>query len=584
MNKINSCQDSGEIKLKTRADLEKKEFFDSKDNKYRVKKLIQLMEILNKPDFDIELDEMKFTKLKKYKDYSLVKLTEPELKKLLANYDMKEESYINFLGIKKIEDGKTYSLQLDIFLDKFIRINLKEITFEENLDVIFNMYDKDRNGSISKSEALELITYFSELNLLSFDQGTINVIVDAIFKEIDKSRSGNISKLALGRFLEKYKEEDITINPFTKVKTCDSVTKIRRNDSLPITQEQEKELERITRKKDRSKFRKFWVLNKKMAIWTIIYIILCISTGLINRSLEGGRQYATTKAARFFAGVIFFNLALLILFMCLTTITFISTTKLKFYLPLNDTRLYHEVCASVLGVATIVHVLIHIFGDFVEIANKCAKKPAKKYVTVAWLTFANLTGLTGVFALLVFSIMIITPLIPAIRNKRYELFLWTHKLFYIGIILLVLHCRTPDTKRWTFLFVMTLPLILYTIELVFRFVRYCFNKTKVLRVKFLPSGVILLEIQKPKNFTYRCGQYAQVCIPRLSKWQWHPFTFASSPSDDSVFFYINPVGDWTKSLKTLGTKQTGNFKFYLFCNLNYILFILFLIKNNITCI
>ena len=261
MNK--SSQISVEIKLKTLDELEKKEFFDLKDNKYRVKKLIQLMKILNKPDFDIELDEMKFTKLKKYKEYSLLKITEPELKKLLANYDMKEESYINFLGIKKIEDGKIYSLQLDIFIDKFIRINLKEITFEENLDVIFKMFDKDRNGSISKSEALELITYFSEFNLLSFDKATINLIVDSIFKEIDKSRSGNISKSALGKFLEKYKENDITINPFTKVKTSDSVTKIRRNKSIPITQEQEKELERITRKKDRSKFRKFWVLNKK---------------------------------------------------------------------------------------------------------------------------------------------------------------------------------------------------------------------------------------------------------------------------------------------------------------------------------
>jgi hypothetical protein len=35
------------------------------------------------------------------------------------------------------------------------------------------------------------------------------------------------------------------------------------------------------------------------------------------------------------------------------------------------------------------------------------------------------------------------------------------------------------------------------------------------------------------------------------------------------------VGDWTKSLKTLGTKQTGNFKFYSFTIFINSLFILF---------
>lgn len=106
-------------------------------------------------------------------------------------------------------------------------------------------------------------------------------------------------------------------------------------------------MERITRKKDRSKLRKFWVLKQKMIILTIIYFFLCLTAGLVNRSLEGGRQYATTKAARFFAGIIFFNTFLLIFFMCITTLSFISITRLKFYLLLSDTRLYQIVCAAV---------------------------------------------------------------------------------------------------------------------------------------------------------------------------------------------------------------------------------------------
>ncbi len=147
---------------------------------------------------------MRCDKMKKYKEYQLVKLTQTELKKVLPNYDIKEEIYLSFLGINKI--GKeNYSLQMDIYLDKFIKINQKVITFEENLDVIFKMFDKNKNGAISLSDVSKLIHYFNKLNGLNFEKETISVITDKIFKEIDKSNSGSISKEALGQYLEKFK-------------------------------------------------------------------------------------------------------------------------------------------------------------------------------------------------------------------------------------------------------------------------------------------------------------------------------------------------------------------------------------------
>ena len=550
----NNTGNSGNIVPKSREALLKKEFFEPKDNIYRIKKLNQLVENLQKPDFDIELDEMKITKLQKYKDYALVKLTEEELKKILGNFDIKEPEYLNFLGINKI-DNDAYSLQLDIFMDKFIRINLKEITLDENVDIIFKMFDKDKDNSISKKEAYDLLNYFSDIGLLDFYKPTLDAIVNSIFIEINKSNRGTISKQELKAFLEKFKDEDITINPFIRVKTSDAVLKNRGIKAKILSPEEEREMERISRKKERSKLFKFWFLNKKMIIWTVIYIGLCITAGIVNRSLEQGRQYATTKAARFFAGIIFLNLALVILFMCLTTITFLSSTCLKFYLPLGDTLLYHEVCGCVLGVTVIVHALIHVFGDFPEIAAKCAPQKAKAYVTVAWLMFANLTGLTGVIAFFVFGVVITLPLIPKIRNNKWEIFYYLHKLFYVGFVLVILHANTPDTKRWTNLVYFSVPVFLFLIELIFRLVRMHMNKTKVAQINYLPSGVVLLEITKPKHFNYLCGQYAQINIPKLAKYQYHPFTFASSPDDDNVYFYIAPVGDWTKDLKKLDKNE-----------------------------
>ena len=547
---------SANIVPKTKEELFKKKFFDEKDNRYRVSKLNNLVKILQDPNFDIELDELKFKKLQKYKDYSLVKLTKQELKTILSNYDLKEETYLNFLGINKLDED-SYSLQLDLFLDKFIRINLNEITLEENLDMVFKMYDKDNDGKISKKEATDLLTYFNEINLLEFDKKTIDVIITSLFNEINKSKSGSISKPEMKVYLEKFKESGVTLNPFVKVRSNDSVTKTR-DKTKTIISKDDSELNKVERKKDRSKFYKFWDLNKKMIIWTAIYVVICITAGVVNRALEKGRQYETTKAARFFAGVIYINFSFLLLLMCTTTITFLSSTSLRKFLPIDDTTFYHEVCGCVMGVAIVIHVLIHLAGDFVEIEKKCSTQEAKKYVTVAWLTFANITGLTGFLALLNFSVVMILPIIPWIRNNRFEIFYYTHKLFYVGIILVVLHANTPDTGRYTQLVFFPIPCIVFIVELVFRFIRYCTNKTKVKRVNFLPSGVILLEIEKPKKFEYKCGQYAQINIPNLSKLQWHPFTFASSPDDDNVYFYISPAGDWTKDLKKLDKDSKGS--------------------------
>jgi len=548
------------IKLKNKDDLlSVKKFFDDMQNKIRVAKLIKLVERLPEPDFDLTLDEMKFTKLKKYKDYPLLKITKPELKQLLGNYDLKEETYIKFLGINKF-DKDTYSLQLDIFIDKFIRINLKEITLDENLNIIFAMYDKDKDGIISKKEAHDLLTYFSETSLLGFDKETMDIIITAIYNEIDSSKKGEIDQEDLRRFLLKFQDKDLTINPFIKVKATNSVTKIHGGKSM-ITQFEEKEMERIARKTYRSKFSKAWHLNKKMIIWTILYILVNLGLGFTN-SLVANPDPETIyiKVARVNAGMIFFNITLAILFMCLTPLTYISSTCCKWYLPLGDTILYHQVCGCMVGCCAVLHVAFHIpeytehavnyfFGkDSCESVNFTDDR--QKYLTISGLVT---TGL--------FMFVIILPIIPYIKNKKFEVWWYFHKFFLLATIAMAVHANIPNGDKpykITTLVYLTLPMFLWIMEVVFRIVRYVKNKTKVTKLKYLQSGVLILEIEKPANFTYICGQYASVNIPKIAFFQWHPFTFASSPDDDKLYFFIAPAGDWTNELKKLCTDDKGS--------------------------
>ena len=63
-----------------------------------------------------------------------------------------------------------------------------------------------------------------------------------------------------------------------------------------------------------------------------------------------------------------------------------------------------------------------------------------------------------------------------------------------------------------------------------------------------------IQFRKP-SFRYAPGQWIFINVPAVSKWQWHPFTITSCPSDPYVSIHLRQVGDFTKRLgQVLGTQ------------------------------
>lgn len=59
-----------------------------------------------------------------------------------------------------------------------------------------------------------------------------------------------------------------------------------------------------------------------------------------------------------------------------------------------------------------------------------------------------------------------------------------------------------------------------------------------------------LRLEKP-TFHYVPGQYLFMCIPDISKHQWHPFTISSCPEEGFISVHIKINGDWTKAAASL---------------------------------
>lgn len=73
----------------------------------------------------------------------------------------------------------------------------------------------------------------------------------------------------------------------------------------------------------------------------------------------------------------------------------------------------------------------------------------------------------------------------------------------------------------------------------------------------LPGDVVRISFPK-ERFSYMGGQYVFICIPKVTAWEWHPFSLSSSPDDDTVLLHVRVLGNWTRSLYKLAASKGGD--------------------------
>lgn len=150
--------------------------------------------------------------------------------------------------------------------------------------------------------------------------------------------------------------------------------------------------------------------------------------------------------------------------------------------------------------------------------------------------------LAGEIALIVGLVIGITSL-PQIRRKRFEIFYYTHHLYIIFIIFFLFH--TGDRH-----FYMVFPAIfLFAIERLLRIIQSR-PQTCILSARIFPFKAIEVILPKEPSLKYTPTSIIFIKVPRISKFQWHSFSIASSSSvdDDTMSVIIKCDGSWTNSL------------------------------------
>ncbi|KAG7315331.1 hypothetical protein KOW79_021419 [Hemibagrus wyckioides] len=321
--------------------------------------------------------------------------------------------------------------------------------------------------------------------------------------------------------------------------------------------------------------------------------------------------------ARAPAACLNFNCMLILLPVCRNLLSFLrgtiqccSRTAAR---QLDRNITFHKLVAYMIAFHTAVHTIAHLFNferfesaqreenntSLAHVLSLIGNKNNESYlnpirtketsqIIVMFTTIAGLTGVVITLAL----ILIITSSMEVIRRSYFEVFWFTHHLFIIFFIGLVLHgvgrivrgqtlddlkrhapqncskrferwgldsdCpvphfagNPPGTWKWVLA-----PMILYVFEMLIRFYRSR-QKVVITKVVMHPSKTLELQLKK-KGFKMEVGQYVFMKCPSISHLEWHPFTLTSAPEEDHFSIHIRIVGDWTDALyKACGGDKTG---------------------------
>ncbi|CAF1196565.1 unnamed protein product [Adineta ricciae] len=273
-------------------------------------------------------------------------------------------------------------------------------------------------------------------------------------------------------------------------------------------------------------------VKETLAIYVIIYRITVT------------RSHAFVVVARIGGMLLNFNCALVITLMLKQTILIIRTNSfLRKIIPVDDHIDFHKIVGRFIAVLSIVHTIAHManFGRLTDHSwgtYMFATRP-----NLGWV--GGLAPLTGVILCIILAVIVICSMQWIRRGGHFQIFYWTHLLYFPFFILLILHAG--NFWKW-----IVGPLSLFLLEKTYSILtRYSVRsgRTYLHSATIEQSNVISLNIHRPKNFTFQPGDYISINLPRVALYEFHPFTISSAPEEmGNLRVHIQAVGNWTKQV------------------------------------
>ena len=209
--------------------------------------------------------------------------------------------------------------------------------------------------------------------------------------------------------------------------------------------------------------------------------------------------------------------------------TFLQRTPLSMFVPFYDLHHIHTVAGAIVGTDVMIHGTAHII-----------RWALQGNASFLWTTH---TGRSGFIALIITPLITWPMLYPSIKKQlSWE---WRKGLHYLSIVWGF--CAMFHAPQMHIIYLMGIPVCVYLLDyLVGVFWRSYLVESSTF--KRLECGTEL-SFEHPPGFTSDGTGYVMVCVPWISKYQWHAFSLFAHPSKPNhSCVCMNVNGDWTKEL------------------------------------
>lgn len=253
-------------------------------------------------------------------------------------------------------------------------------------------------------------------------------------------------------------------------------------------------------------------------------------------------QVICIGVARLSAWLMYPTLVLVFFSKFRATIAFLSTTPITMYMH-SDAHELHVYCGWSILMLALVHSAAHLLR-WAEQGNLS-------------LLFFHFSGLTG-FLIISSCLMICIPMTLFREHIKYEVRKFFHYFFIVFALALCFHTPTSAIPNGGFTFwVFGILLIWYFLD--FMFCQF-FMTEKIETTKFsvLPSGVrVTMEVSKRFQKMGSQGGICYICLPWVSKNQWHAFSLFENPKNPAERqIFIQKTGDWTTTVHKMLQRDT----------------------------
>ena len=199
------------------------------------------------------------------------------------------------------------------------------------------------------------------------------------------------------------------------------------------------------------------------------------------------------------------------------------------FLPLDDMHRIHTFAGKVMGFEVFSHSFWHMLrwglaGD----------------IRLLW---THVTGITGLISLLV-TPLIVWPMLFSTLRKKIP-FEWRKAAHYLSIVWGVAICFHAP-KRYIG-YIMGSAVGVYALDWLYG---WCFQIHRAETVRFTRLGTAVeLVWEHPKGFRSDGAGYVYICLPWISKAEWHAFSLVKHPTlPNHSCVCMAAAGDWTKAV------------------------------------